>query len=56
MLPKNNLRRLWMNRLKLFAEEEHPYTSNIFKCYDPQDPIYTQLQSKPEDFEPVKKD
>ena len=36
-----------MNRLKLFAGEDHPYKENIFKCYDKTDPVYLQLQSIP---------
>ncbi|KAJ3092213.1 54S ribosomal protein L23, mitochondrial [Quaeritorhiza haematococci] len=34
MLPKNNLRKVWMSRLKIFPDEEHPYKENILKMYD----------------------
>lgn len=30
MLPKNNLRPIWMKRLYLFEGEDHPYAQNIF--------------------------
>jgi ribosomal protein L13 len=40
MLPKNRLRRILMKRLKVFPDDDHPYESNIFKCYDPEDPQY----------------
>lgn len=45
MLPKNNLRRVWMKRLKIFPDEEHPHQANIFKCHDPQDPLYNLLNA-----------
>ncbi|KAJ3214876.1 54S ribosomal protein L23, mitochondrial [Clydaea vesicula] len=34
MLPKNNLRKVFMNRLKVFPDEDHPYTANILKHHD----------------------
>lgn len=30
MLPKNNLRPIWMKRLYLFEDMDHPYAENIF--------------------------
>lgn len=30
MLPKNNLRPIWMKRLYLFEDTDHPYAENIF--------------------------
>lgn len=30
MLPKNNLRPIWMKRLYLFEDKDHPYAENIF--------------------------
>ncbi|KAJ3272161.1 54S ribosomal protein L23, mitochondrial [Terramyces sp. JEL0728] len=42
MLPKNNLRKVLMNRLLIFPEEQHPHKANIFKCHDPADPAYEQ--------------
>ncbi|KAJ1554045.1 hypothetical protein HK096_005245, partial [Nowakowskiella sp. JEL0078] len=34
MLPKNNLRKVQMNRLLLFPDAEHPYEQNIMKNYE----------------------
>ena len=34
MLPKNSLRNHFMNRLKIYPDEEHPFGPNILKCYD----------------------
>ncbi len=34
MLPKNNLRKIYMSRLKVFPDEHHPYVRNIIKHYD----------------------
>lgn len=34
MLPKNNMRKVYMSRLKLFADSEHPYGANILKDYE----------------------
>ncbi|TPX49429.1 hypothetical protein SeMB42_g01568 [Synchytrium endobioticum] len=31
MLPKNNLRHVWMSRLKIFPDDQHPYGANIMK-------------------------
>ncbi|KAI8910227.1 50S ribosomal protein L13, partial [Gorgonomyces haynaldii] len=36
VLPKNNLRKVYMSRLFLFEGEEHPYEKNALKDYDPQ--------------------
>jgi large subunit ribosomal protein L13 len=33
MLPKNKLRQVRMDRLKIFEGSEHPYESNIIKQY-----------------------
>ena len=33
MLPKNRLRNVRMERLKLFAGDSHPYEANITKNY-----------------------
>lgn len=34
MLPKNKLRDRRLERLKVYADDEHPYEANIFKRYD----------------------
>ncbi|KAJ3311772.1 54S ribosomal protein L23, mitochondrial [Boothiomyces sp. JEL0838] len=44
MLPKNNLRKVLMNRLLIFPDEDHPHKANIFKCHDPADPLYEQTK------------
>ncbi len=33
-LPKNNLRKLQMSRLKVFPDEDHPFKDNILKDYE----------------------
>ncbi|KND00864.1 ribosomal protein L13 [Spizellomyces punctatus DAOM BR117] len=34
MLPKNNLRKVQMGRLFIFADADHPYEKNIFRDYE----------------------
>ena len=34
MLPKNRLRRQRLDRLRIFADEKHPYQNNIAKWYE----------------------
>lgn len=34
MLPKNNLRKGRLQRLKVFADESHPYEANISRSYE----------------------
>lgn len=34
MLPKNNLRKVQMQRLMIFADDDHPYEQNIMKSYE----------------------
>ena len=34
MLPKNNLRKMYMKRLLIFPDETHPYANNILKKHD----------------------
>ena len=34
MLPKNNLRKLFMKRLLVYPDEHHPHAANIVKFYD----------------------
>ncbi|KAI9340891.1 ribosomal protein L13 domain-containing protein [Obelidium mucronatum] len=34
MLPKNNLRRVHFNRLKVFSDDDHPYAQNIMRDYE----------------------
>jgi hypothetical protein len=33
-LPKNELRKIHMSRLKIFPDEFHPYEKNLFKVHD----------------------
>ncbi|KAJ3342605.1 54S ribosomal protein L23, mitochondrial [Kappamyces sp. JEL0680] len=37
---------VWMRRLKLFPDEDHPHKANIFKCHDPLDPLYKLHNNK----------
>ncbi|KAJ3084474.1 ribosomal protein L13 [Rhizoclosmatium globosum] len=34
MLPKNNLRRVHFDRLRVFADADHPYSQNIMRDYE----------------------
>ena len=43
MLPKNNLRHVWMRRLYLFEDDEHPYAENIFSKLEGPAPIPRRL-------------
>ena len=44
MLPKNNLRPIWMNRLFLFEDNEHPYAENIFAKLEGPAPLPKRLE------------
>lgn len=44
MLPKNNLRPVWMKRLYLFEDEQHPYAENIYAKLEGPAPIPKRLQ------------
>lgn len=44
MLPKNNLRPIWMNRLFLFEDSEHPYAENIFAKLEGPAPLPKRLE------------
>ena len=49
MLPKNKLRERRLERLKIFADDTHPYESNITKRYDLQQAFTeSNTPSKPE--------
>lgn len=43
MLPKNNLRPIWMKRLYLFEDDEHPYAENIFTKLEAPAPLPKRL-------------
>ncbi|KAH6599070.1 hypothetical protein BASA50_003280 [Batrachochytrium salamandrivorans] len=43
MMPKNNLRKEQIHRLKLYADGEHPYGSNIIRSYLPDVPTEETL-------------
>lgn len=52
MLPKNNLRPIWMKRLYLFEEDEHPYAENIFAKLEGPAPLPKRLEEfTPEEIE-----
>lgn len=52
MLPKNNLRPIWMKRLYLFEESEHPYAENIFAKLEGPAPLPKRLEEfTPEEIE-----
>ena len=44
MLPKNNLRPIWMKRLHLFEESEHPFAENIFAKLEGPAPLPKRLE------------
>ena len=44
MLPKNNLRPIWMKRLHLFEESEHPFAENIFAKLEGPAPLAKRLE------------
>ncbi|TPX36283.1 hypothetical protein SmJEL517_g01645 [Synchytrium microbalum] len=47
LLPKNNLRHVWMSRLKIFADDQHPYAANILRDYE-QSPPTSQEAPQPQ--------
>ncbi|KAJ3190874.1 54S ribosomal protein L23, mitochondrial [Entophlyctis luteolus] len=34
MMPKNNLRKVQISRLRVFADDDHPYAQNIMRDYE----------------------
>lgn len=43
MLPKNKLRPRFMNRLKIFPDDKHPYTQNLAKYLE--DPALSSMSA-----------
>ncbi|OAJ42948.1 ribosomal protein L13, variant [Batrachochytrium dendrobatidis JEL423] len=45
MMPKGNLRKEQIHRLKLFAGSDHPYASNIVKSYIPEPVVAVKTET-----------
>ncbi|ODV62512.1 mitochondrial 54S ribosomal protein uL13m [Ascoidea rubescens DSM 1968] len=49
MLPKNSLRKIRLNRLKVFDGNEHPYKQNLIAFYDEQPEVRKLLKRQEKD-------